>query len=48
MLKEQLEQSILATLNYFDIFEYPLTLLEIRKNLIDLEKIPPTPLCERG
>jgi hypothetical protein len=31
-----LEQSILATLAYFDIFEYPLTLFEIWKNLVNV------------
>jgi hypothetical protein len=36
-MQNKLEQSIIATLSYFDIFEYPLTLFEIRKNLVDLD-----------
>lgn len=47
-MSTKLEQSILATLSYFDIFEYPLTLFEVGKNLVDVEKIPSTPLYERG
>lgn len=33
-----LEQSIIATLGYFNIFEYPLTLLELKTNLLQLNK----------
>ena len=33
-----LEQSILAALVYFDIFDYPLTLLEIQRYLLAIEK----------
>jgi hypothetical protein len=37
-MPQNLEKSILATLAYFNIFEFPLTLIEIKKNLFSLEK----------
>lgn len=38
MAIEKYNNQILATLNYFDIFDYPLTLIEVYKFLIDIDE----------
>ncbi|MBI2051022.1 MAG: hypothetical protein HYT31_04445 [Parcubacteria group bacterium] len=38
-MARQLEKSILATIAYFDVFDYPLTLLELRRLLLGRTKV---------
>lgn len=38
-MNHTLEKNILATITYFDVFNYPLTLFELKKYIIDIETL---------